>query len=100
MLIVMCYWFGADAGLHLGFFTGVILALMVLGTRRLPVLAAVAGPALGIAIRFPRTEPDRCNPRVAAFCLSVERDRNHLPHHSGAGPCRSSGRDRGNGIGI
>lgn len=55
---VMCYFFGSDAGLNLGYFTGAVLGLMVLGTRNLPVLAAVVGPALGLALALPFIFPE------------------------------------------
>lgn len=51
--LTLNYWFGADSGLNLGFFTGAVLALMVLGTRRPAILAAVAGPSLGLALVLP-----------------------------------------------
>lgn len=56
--IVLCYFFGAGSGLNLGFFTGAILALMVLGTRRLTVLATVAGVSLGLALALPFMFPE------------------------------------------
>ncbi|WP_127112866.1 adenylate/guanylate cyclase domain-containing protein [Shimia sediminis] len=55
---IMSYLFGADAGLNLGCFNGAILALMVLGTRNLPVLAVIAGPYLGLALALPILFPE------------------------------------------
>ncbi len=66
---ILCYFFGAGSGLNLGFFTGAALALMILGTRRLRVLAAVAGPALGLALILPFVFPEPALPGVTPDLL-------------------------------
>lgn len=54
----LCYLFSAKSGLNLGFLTGTILALLILGTARPARLAIIAGPAVVLALVLPWIFPN------------------------------------------
>ena len=58
MFSVLCYLMGSQSGLNLGYFTGAVLGLMLLGTKRPLILAVIIGPALVLGLVMPFVFPD------------------------------------------